>query len=84
MSVSAEPEADGATSICPDRRPCSCRTGNDLIFHIRSERVDLCFELARLILATLGASATAVDKVSGFDSRARVTHPLRSNRCRSF
>jgi putative iron-dependent peroxidase len=34
--------------------------------------VDFCFELARLILATLGASVTVVDEVSGFryfDSR---------------
>ncbi|EJN06505.1 Dyp-type peroxidase [Phyllobacterium sp. YR531] len=47
-------------------------TPGDLIFHIRSERVDLCFELERMILDRLDSSSTVVDEVSGFryfDSR---------------
>lgn len=38
----------------------------DLLFHIRAERADLCFEFERLLLDSLGASVTVVDEVSGF------------------
>jgi len=41
-------------------------TPGDLLFHIRSERPDLCFEFERLLLDSLGAAATVVDEVSGF------------------
>jgi len=41
-------------------------TPGDLLFHIRSERPDLCFELERLLLGNLGASVTVVDEVTGF------------------
>jgi putative iron-dependent peroxidase len=41
-------------------------TPGDLLFHIRSERPDLCFEFERLLLDSLGASVTVVDEVSGF------------------
>ena len=41
-------------------------TPGDLLFHIRSERPDLCFELERLLLDSLGASVTVIDEVSGF------------------
>jgi putative iron-dependent peroxidase len=41
-------------------------TPGDLLFHIRSERADLCFEFERLLLDSLGASVTVVDEVSGF------------------
>jgi putative iron-dependent peroxidase len=41
-------------------------TPGDLLFHIRSERPDLCFELERLLLDSLGAGVTVVDEVSGF------------------
>src|SRR6185436_4321569 len=47
-------------------------TPGDLIFHIRAERADFCFELERLILEKLGDSATLVDETTGFryfDSR---------------
>jgi putative iron-dependent peroxidase len=77
---------DAWDRLLPSRRPMELRpfariegpvhvapaTPGDLLFHIRSERVDFCFELARLILATLSASVTVVDEVSGFryfDSR---------------
>ena len=41
-------------------------TPGDLLFHIRSERTDLCFEFERLLLDSLGTSVTVVDEVSGF------------------
>jgi len=47
-------------------------TPGDLLFHIRAERADMCFELERLILDRLADSVTVVDEVQGFryfDSR---------------
>jgi len=47
-------------------------TPGDLLFHIRAEREDLCFELERLLLDGFGTSVTTEDEVSGFryfDSR---------------
>lgn len=47
-------------------------TGGDLLFHIRAERSDMCFDLERLILQALGDSVTVEDEVQGFryfDSR---------------
>jgi putative iron-dependent peroxidase len=41
-------------------------TPGDVIFHIRAERFDLCFELAALIMAQLGDAVAAVDEVHGF------------------
>jgi putative iron-dependent peroxidase len=41
-------------------------TPGDLLFHIRAERADLCFEFERLLLGSLGASVSLVDEVSGF------------------
>ncbi|MFK4850836.1 Dyp-type peroxidase [Microbacterium sp. ZW T6_19] len=41
-------------------------TPGDLLFHIRAERPDLCFELERLILEQLGTAVTVDDEVSGF------------------
>lgn len=41
-------------------------TSGDLLFHIRAERPDLCFEFERLLLGSLGTSVTVVDEVSGF------------------
>lgn len=41
-------------------------TSGDLLFHIRSERPDLCFEFERILLDNLGADVTVVDEVSGF------------------
>src|SRR6195952_1057736 len=43
-----------------------------LLFHIRAERADQCFELERLLLGKLGDAITVVDEVQGFryfDSR---------------
>jgi porphyrinogen peroxidase len=41
-------------------------TPGDLLFHIRSERLDMCFELERLLLDALGDAVTVADEVQGF------------------
>ena len=41
-------------------------TPGDLLFHIRAERSDMCFELERLLLDALGDAITVVDEVQGF------------------
>jgi putative iron-dependent peroxidase len=41
-------------------------TPGDLLFHIRSERTDLCFEFERILLDNLGTGVTVIDEVSGF------------------
>src|SRR5271168_138634 len=41
-------------------------TPGDLLFHILSERPDLCFEFERILLDSLGAGATVIDEVAGF------------------
>jgi putative iron-dependent peroxidase len=56
---------DGAAHVAPS-------TPGDLLFHIRADRADMCFELERLLLQALGDAGTVVDEVSGFryfDSR---------------
>jgi putative iron-dependent peroxidase len=47
-------------------------TPGDLLFHIRSARMDLCFELARVLTSRLSGAVRVVDEVHGFkyfDSR---------------
>ena len=47
-------------------------TPGDILFHIRAQRMDLCFELETQIMARLGAAVGPVDEVQGFhyfDSR---------------
>jgi porphyrinogen peroxidase len=47
-------------------------TPGDVLFHIRAERMDLCFELAAQIMARLAGAVATVDEVHGFryfDSR---------------
>jgi putative iron-dependent peroxidase len=41
-------------------------TPGDLLFHIRSERRDLCFEFERQLLDQLGDAVTVVDETVGF------------------
>ena len=41
-------------------------TPGDLLFHIRADRMDLCFELAAQIVRRLGGAVTVVDEVHGF------------------
>jgi len=41
-------------------------TAGDLLFHIRSARMDLCFELATQIMYRLAGAVTVVDEVHGF------------------
>lgn len=66
--------------LAPSRRPSELKpftaiagtphhapsTPGDLLFHIRAERQDLCFELERILLQTLGESVSLVDEVTGF------------------
>ena len=41
-------------------------TPGDLLFHIRAERMDLCFELATQIMTKLGDAVSPADEVHGF------------------
>ena len=41
-------------------------TPGDLLFHIRAQHFDLCFELATQIMARLGDAVSPVDEVHGF------------------
>jgi len=41
-------------------------TPGDLLFHLRAERMDLCFELARQLMIRLADVADVVDEVHGF------------------
>lgn len=47
----------------PHRAPA---TPGDILFHIRSERPDICFEFERILLQTLGSAVSVIDEVSGF------------------
>jgi len=41
-------------------------TPGDVLFHIRAERADLCFEFERILLDSLGESVAVADEVFGF------------------
>jgi putative iron-dependent peroxidase len=41
-------------------------TPGDVLFHIRAERIDLCFELAAQIMSALGDAVTVEDEVHAF------------------
>ena len=41
-------------------------TPGDILFHIRSSRMDMCFELATQIMGRLGSAASVADEVHGF------------------
>lgn len=41
-------------------------TPGDLLFHVRAETMDVCYELARRILKALDGAVTVVDEVHGF------------------
>src|SRR5437870_136291 len=41
-------------------------TPGDILFHIRAQRMDLCFELATLILTRLAGAVSTADEVHGF------------------
>jgi porphyrinogen peroxidase len=41
-------------------------TPGDLIFHVRHERMDLCFEFVTQVMIRLAGAATVVDEVHGF------------------
>jgi porphyrinogen peroxidase len=42
-------------------------TPGDILFHMRSTRMDLCFELATQIMSRLGGAISAADEVHGFN-----------------
>lgn len=42
-------------------------TPGDILFHIRSTRMELCFELATQILSRLGGAVSTTDEVHGFN-----------------
>ncbi|WP_378144784.1 Dyp-type peroxidase [Cnuibacter sp. UC19_7] len=52
-------EVRGAVHTAPS-------TPGDLLFHIRSDRRDLCFEFERLLLEQLGSAVSVVDETVGF------------------
>lgn len=47
----------------PHRAPA---TPGDLLFHIRAERTDICFEFERILLQSLGEAVHTIDEISGF------------------
>ena len=47
----------------PHRAPS---TQGDLLFHVRHERMDVCFEFASQVMTRLARAATVVDEVHGF------------------
>ncbi len=56
--------------VAGERRAVS--TPGDILFHIRAQRMDLCFELSAQIMSRLGSAVSIVDEVDGFryfDSR---------------
>lgn len=55
------PEFSGPVHTAPS-------TPGDLLFHIRAQRLDLCFELAQRLTERLGGAASVVDEVHGFKS----------------
>jgi putative iron-dependent peroxidase len=55
----AFPELSGARHHAP-------ATTGDLLFHIRGESMDVCFELGGRVLASMAGAVTVVDEVHGF------------------
>lgn len=49
-------------------RHVAVATPGDLLFHIRARRLDLCFELASLLVERFGRVAGVIDEVHGFRS----------------
>jgi porphyrinogen peroxidase len=41
-------------------------TPGDVLFHIRAQRMDICFELATQIMESIGGAVSPVDEVQGF------------------
>jgi porphyrinogen peroxidase len=52
-------ELDGPRHTAPN-------TPGDLLFHVRAETLDVCFELANRILRSMAGAVTVVDEVHGF------------------
>jgi len=54
-------------AIAGDRH-AAVSTPGDMLFHLRADRLDMCFELGERITDALAGRATAVDEVQGFRS----------------
>jgi porphyrinogen peroxidase len=50
---------NGATHSAP-------ATSGDLLFHLRAQQMDLCFEMATQLMTALAGAVTVVDEVQGF------------------
>ncbi|KAA8957074.1 MAG: hypothetical protein F6Q13_16625 [Mycobacterium sp.] len=48
------------------RNPPTAQNPGDLLFHIRAETLDVCFELATRLMDALAGAVTVVDEVHGF------------------
>jgi putative iron-dependent peroxidase len=44
----------------------SVSTGGDLFFHIRADRFDMCFEVEKQVLSSLGSAVQVLDETTGF------------------
>ena len=58
--------ADCTRSVSSPAPAPRAATPGDLLFHIRHERMDLCFEFASQALTRLAGAVTVVDEVHGF------------------
>lgn len=45
---------------------CTVSTPGDLLFHIRADRQDMCYEFEKQLLDSLGEAVTTVDETDGF------------------
>ncbi|WP_206239899.1 Dyp-type peroxidase [Novosphingobium terrae] len=66
LGVSARPHELKPFAAIEGKPHTAPATPGDLLFHIRAERVDICFEFERILLQTLGSAVRMVDEVSGF------------------
>lgn len=66
LGISARPRELKPFAAIEGKPHTAPATPGDLLFHIRAERVDICFEFERILLQTLGSAVRMVDEVSGF------------------
>ncbi len=72
VSPGARPSQLHAFAEIRGAKHTAVSTPGDLLFHIRSERADMCFEFEKLLLERLGDAVTVIDETQGFryfDSR---------------
>ncbi len=66
LSPAARPAELREFTAIPGQPHTAPSTPGDLLFHIRADRQDLCFEFERLLLDALGDAVAVVDEVAGF------------------